>query len=44
MTIQRLMTILSYGRKPIRPAGISVLRWNAMVVMAKKTLEKVENN
>ncbi len=42
MTIQRLMTILSYGGKPVRPAGISVGRFNAMIKMAKKTLGKVE--
>ena len=44
MTIQRLMTILSYGQIPVKPAGISEIRWNAMIKMAKKTLGKVENN
>ena len=44
MTIQRLMTILSYGKMPTKPANISEARWNAMIVMAKKTLEKVDNS
>ena len=44
MTIQRLMTILSYGQIPAKPANITVVRWNAMIKMAKKTLGKVENN
>ena len=44
MTIQRLMTILSYGQIPVKPAGISEARWNAMVKMAKKTLGKDQNN
>jgi len=44
MTIQRLMTILSYGKIPVKPADISEVRWNAMIKMAKKTLGKVENN
>ena len=44
MTIQRLMTILSYGQIPVKPAGISEIRWNAMIKMAKKTLGKVDKN
>ena len=41
MTIQRLMTILSYGGKPTKPSGITAVRWNAMIKMAQKTLGKV---
>ncbi len=41
MTIQRLMTILSYGGKPVKPANVSIVRWDAMIKMAKKTLGKV---
>ena len=44
MTLQRLMTILSYGQIPAKPANITAVRWNAMIKMAKKTLGKVENN
>jgi hypothetical protein len=44
MTMKRLMTILSYGKIPAKPADISEIRWNAMIKMAKKTLEKVENS
>ena len=39
MTIQRLMTILSYGGKPVKPANVSDARWNAMIKMAKKALK-----
>jgi len=39
MTIQRIMTILSYGGQPVRPIGISVGRFNAMIKMAKKALK-----
>ena len=38
MTIQRIMTILSYGGKPVKPANVSDVRWNAMVKMAKREL------
>ena len=38
MTLQRLMTILHFEQTPVRPEGISVGRWNAMVRMAKKML------
>ena len=39
MTIQRIMTILSYGGKPVKPANVSDVRWNAMIKMAKKALK-----
>ena len=39
MTIERLKNILSYGGKPVRPIGISVGRFNAMIKMAKKALK-----
>ena len=38
MTIQRIMTIISYGGKPVKPANVSDVRWNAMVKMAKREL------
>jgi hypothetical protein len=38
MTIQRIMTIISYGGKPVKPANVSDARWNAMVNMAKREL------
>ena len=44
MTMKRLMTILSYGKIPVKPADISEARWNAMIAMAKKRLEKDQNN
>tara|TARA_R110002020_G_scaffold92595_1_gene224050 strand:- start:576 stop:692 length:117 start_codon:yes stop_codon:yes gene_type:complete len=38
------MTILSYGQIPAKPANVSAVRWNAMIKMAQKTLEKNQNN
>ena len=38
MTMQRIMTIISYGGKPAKPANISKGRWAAMVKVARKEL------
>ena len=42
MTIQRIMTILSYGGKPVKPANVSDVRWTAMIKMAQKELKGIK--
>ena len=42
MTIQRIMTILSYGGKPVKPVNISDVRWTAMIKMAQKELKGIK--
>jgi len=44
MKIERLMTLISYGADLVRPTGVSVVRWNAMIKRAKKDLEILEIN
>ena len=39
MNIERLMNLISYGAKLVRPAGVSAVRWSAMIKRAKKDLE-----
>jgi hypothetical protein len=39
MKIERLMNLISYGAKLVRPAGVSAVRWSAMIKRAKKDLE-----
>ncbi len=43
MTLARLMTIIHFGKKPVKPADISEARWNAMVKQAEKMLRIIED-
>ncbi len=44
MKIERLMNLISFGAELVRPAGVSAVRWSAMIKRAKKDLEILEKN
>jgi len=41
MKIEKLMTLICYGAELVRPTGVSVVRWRAMIRMAQVRLEEI---